>query len=650
MPQRERQSPEGSRRAPLSVQGQTPGAEGSNPALQPSMVAGGAPLDDKPPREKPGESRRNSRNHESAIRIAREDAARRDTAASMERQRLLGLLEPPLISLLDRLGIRDDLSLALAQANVKSLTDLRNLDQENLTEALDLEDTVTATGRTDLNELCSLAIQSARRDLALLAIGKIRLQEDEYAVLPGSNLKQAEGKASTEAQASEKDREKDRFQFSKQVSNATEQERVRDGPLRQQLLEVTELWHDFLGTDPALGSKLANNQSATPSWKDTVAWAYWMLTSPLLHQKTRQNIKLIGKETIEKHLTHAKDHIWAALYPALNEIPRGEWRLYWIRVFRNFQGFFSEKGRQRWGELAAADARASAVRAGLKPEEQNAAASKAVAMVRSVLRSGPVRKRDPNSLERLTRRRSSEMRRGTSFPIQQPLWQHRFIAGNRCGASTVRAAISNQLLPTVPRIQTIPDSSASSPSPPSSRGTSQRSSRKGSVPGRRASTAPTSDRRTSVMARDSPEQVRRGSPLQASENVMVTTAEVTEDVDMAQTASESSFNASREEAAKAAREAIASQAASKHRGRYGAIAAAAAEAAAFIQQQQEARQRKNDEALKRAQAQAHQQQQASKSENLRQSSKDQKSLTVTLPEDNPQMYATAVDVDDRFQA
>ena len=131
---------------------------------------------------------------------------------------------------------------------------------------------------------------------------------------------------------------------------------------------------------------------------------------------------------------------------------------------------------------------------------------------------------------------------------------------------------------------------------------------------------------------------------------MDTTAEVTEDVDMAQTASESSFNASREEAAKAAREAIASQAASKHKGRYGAIAAAAAEAAAFIQQQQEARQRKHDEALKRAQAQAHQQQQASKSENLRQSSKDQKSLTVTLPEDNPQMYATAVDVDDRFQA
>ena len=131
-----------------------------------------------------------------------------------------------------------------------------------------------------------------------------------------------------------------------------------------------------------------------PSWKDTVAWALWMLTAPFAsswdHRSaaTRGGARWMTKEQIHQCLDLAKQHAWFALYPKMRLMSPGEWRLYWLRVDANFNSFYSDQGRSRWMEAAACAARAAAVRQGKSCVEQHAAAVHAAQKVRAMLHQG----------------------------------------------------------------------------------------------------------------------------------------------------------------------------------------------------------------------------------------------------------------------
>ena len=338
-------------------------------------------------------------------KLLREDATRKD---AMEKQRLLSLLEQPLVNLLERLNLRDELSLPLAQSGVLSLTNLRNLDQVSLAQTLGLEELAKSTGREDLGELCALAILSARRDLALQAIEAIPLLED------AEMEKEMEAqKAAEEAAAEEAAPWSSQFKGAPSSSTPgasaggvygfTEEPVVikRDGPFRKKLFAVTERWHDYLATKPELGSLLASEDSAVPLWKDTVAWGLWMLSSTTPGKKHTSGQRFMGKEIIEDYFRCARDYVWLALYPIFKTYSRGEWRLYWKRVLFNFDRFFSDTGRRRWIELAALDARTKAIYARKSPREQDVAEKRGVAMVTSMLRMRSEAKCTSESVERL---------------------------------------------------------------------------------------------------------------------------------------------------------------------------------------------------------------------------------------------------------
>ena len=494
-------------------------------------------------------------------KLLREDASRKDT---MEKQRLLSMLEWPLINLLDRLGLRDDLSLPLAQAKVLSLSNLRNLDQVTLAQTLGLDELAKSTGRTDLERLCGLAILSARRDLAMAAVEQLILPEDEAWQ---KQTKEAETKATADAVAAPW---ASNFKSTPTMSllSSSEPERKSDGPLRKQLLTVTERWHEYLATMPTLGSMLSADDNATPSWKDTVAWALWMLTSRTLGKKYGDAEGWMCKDTIESYIKFAKEYVWGALYPAVKTFSRGEWRLYWKRVQLNFEGFFSDKGRQRWAELAAANARADAINAGKSPIEQETAAKRGVAMVACMLRTRPLVKQSPRSASRL----HSSPRRG------QLLLQQRQAGGSTEGTGCT---------PGLRRSLSFGDARQHTKNPFGG-GISLRSGSPGSFRPSVSSASPTPPLNVRVRSRES-----RMSGFGLADRNEGSFASQSEDADPALVArrtaaaqTEARLKEAREIAAKAAREELAKEAAAQHKGRRGSIAAAAATAAAIVREQQ----------------------------------------------------------------
>ena len=119
-----------------------------------------------------------------------------------------------------------------------------------------------------------------------------------------------------------------------------------------------------------------------PTWKDTVSWALWMLT------------RGSSRRQIEKYLKLIQEHVWKCLYPALEQLGGAEWRVYWQRVNFNFEGFFSNRGTDKWKQVAAADARAKAIREGKDSAAQDAAAAQAERLVGAMLQP-PARRRGP---------------------------------------------------------------------------------------------------------------------------------------------------------------------------------------------------------------------------------------------------------------
>jgi hypothetical protein len=565
------------------------------------------------------------------------DAIRRD---AMEKQRLLGTLEWSLVALLDRLGLRDELSFPLANANLTSLKDLLRFNEQELAKALDL-----GGSGLDLSALVSQATLSSRREYAIAALNSLHLDEDKDPQQsesansspgppspPKPQRELAPGLAalisaqSPDEMSPSEQSPQQPFDTSPQHSftasppqkmTATGQSeemvpaRARDGPLRRKLFVVAERWHDYLATVPSFGSALAADSLATPSWKDTVAWALWMLTSRAYGMKHGGPSGWISKETIEGYLTLARDHVWRALFPSLHQLDAGEWRLYWARVFRNFEGFFSDKGRERWTQLAATEARAEAVRSGLTIDQQETAASKAVLVVREMLRRRqPEMKRDRLSANRLTQRshtsreRTPELKRSSSLPESPKQPHEELVVGGRL----------------VPRIPSTSSTSmaqvrmlASARTPARSRGSASpksrdqdtlspredKSSPQQSVLG--TSSAKVRDRELGLGSiPDTGEHAMEQSPRTAFANAEERRRRAAEEVIQRET-SKAVLRANGtdhdELTRERATEMIAAEAAANHKGRRGSIAAAAATAIALVRQQQQVKERRQRQAL-----------------------------------------------------
>ena len=319
-------------------------------------------------------------------RLEREEKLRRDEEKKneyMERQKLLNLLEPPVVSLLERLGARDELSLPLAQHDVHSLKALRGCDHVELARALAAEDGIgDQEGETRGDkirrkvQLLSRAVDMARRDIAIAAINALVLPDDvvfQKAALAKLHEEQGEALNAGKSFYQQKDKNQMREEDIPLL-------RDNDGALRKALLKVTEHWQDYLASQPAFATRLAADESA-PTWKDTVAWALWMLTKPF----ASVHATWMSKDQIHQCLNHAREHVWFALYPQLRNQRPGEWRLYWVRVESNFAAFYSDKGRNRWMQAASYTARAEAVREGKSSDEQEAAAMQAAQKVMGIL-------------------------------------------------------------------------------------------------------------------------------------------------------------------------------------------------------------------------------------------------------------------------
>jgi hypothetical protein len=239
------------------------------------------------------------------------------TRISPEKQTLLSSLQYPLIQVLEDLGVKDELSIALAVGGVATLDSLRHLDQVTLANTLGLDDIARQTGRDDLEEVLESAILAARRDFAMRSVAELKLPDDDI-------FEHVEVETDTvQAPFSEKLSTFSDFMPASVAANAiarsqekgiegSENIRVKDGPLRKQLKEVAGCWHDYLATEPALGSTLAAQDSAFPSWKETASWATWMLTSRSMGEKHGSENGWMSRTAIETNLRLAKEHVWCA--------------------------------------------------------------------------------------------------------------------------------------------------------------------------------------------------------------------------------------------------------------------------------------------------------------------------------------------------
>ena len=376
-------------------------------------------------------------------RLREEDAMRR---AEKEKELLIESLEKPVVALLDNLGLRDELALTLAQSGINSLHTLLSMPRHDLIEKLN--------GTVSAIEAVDRMIISAYRTDALEKVNALLLPEDEKWELLAAS------KRADEERAAEKEKEEVVAQVGHaqmayyaargrkianveepksdeapapgvQTAHGIEAEKVPVGPLRIALIAVVDRWFDYLSTQPSLMHKFATasrgeqssdepGEPGGPTWRDTVAWAVWLLAAqsgwhpgtsfgprpssapPASSVRSMRSDASSGSSTsdgfsrlgmnrraIERDLKLAQDYAWMALYPGLKRMSSADWRVYWHRVSSSFASFFSEKGSERWKLAAAADARAAALRAGKVPAEQHEAALQAERMVAAMLRTSP---------------------------------------------------------------------------------------------------------------------------------------------------------------------------------------------------------------------------------------------------------------------
>ena len=97
--------------------------------------------------------------------------------------------------------------------------------------------------------------------------------------------------------------------------------------LRAALQVVTHVWNLYLKERPTLAARLEAEGAAStgPSWRETVGWARWLLTTRLRRSRADTELQGRTRDTAEVYLKHAMGHVWRALYPAMQQMPKGEW-------------------------------------------------------------------------------------------------------------------------------------------------------------------------------------------------------------------------------------------------------------------------------------------------------------------------------------
>ena len=377
-------------------------------------------------------------------RQQREDEARRD---ANERQKMLDSIEKPLVELLERLDLLQELAMPLAKKEIFSLETLLK------TQRFQLAEMMHSSGAS-LGSLDQVVV-AARRSVAMERIAALQLPEDAEWEEKAKEKKRSEMESEEESErkasygqagyAGYRNRNANRNSSEEMTpEEMAEQEKIMQtqakaekppvGPMRTALTGVVDRWYTYLGTVPALGEVLAREASTIedihhgdeedeesdeekdadeldastsetrvaepsgstlgPTWKHTCAWALWMLTTLRGERMNRRQI--------ETHLNLARDHVWRALYPKMHSISSAEWRMYWQRVWKSFASFFTEKCSAQWKVVAAADARTAALRAGKSEAGQAAAAAQAERLVTAMLKQQPRVKRSPTPAVRLS--------------------------------------------------------------------------------------------------------------------------------------------------------------------------------------------------------------------------------------------------------
>ena len=367
--------------------------------------------------------------------------------ALMTRDSLLYLHEEELAALFDRLQVPDEITLPLARADICSLQALSFLDHKAFAREHGLIGAAGSSSRGPLERILAHVVSEARRTLSLGVIDSLKLAVDlewdtSHRMLADAQIQalereELEANASDVASEPEDENLQDIDDDEHRVKEQQRRQQMRDqrdnerqrrrqerwqkrqrllraqmprGPFRRLLAKTIMRWHDFLATEPRLGDRLAAEFGISgPTWKETAAWALWMLRSQLSSSGSGESPRSRRtKGSIQESLKHAKEHIWRALFPGLSKMTRGEWRLYWVRVEQAFAVFFTNNSRMRWKDAAASDARTAALRMGKGREAQEAAASQAVHHVAAIMVD-----RD------LTPPRSASPRRTAASPTRQ---------------------------------------------------------------------------------------------------------------------------------------------------------------------------------------------------------------------------------------
>ena len=360
----------------------------------------------------------------------------------MDRDSQLNLLEPSIAQLFQRLQTPESIVLPLAIANVCSLQALAFLDHRSFAKSHGLVGAPAHPGRGTLERLLEQAAIEARRTICIAIIDSLTLPPDmEWEKgqrrVAAAMMAEAERRDLSETTSADEDLQEldDDFVLTQRQQRREQRRRLRRerqrqrreraaqiprGPFRRALVRSVAQWHDFLETEPSLGDRLATrfgDDGPAPTWKETSAWALWMLRSQL-KPNSRANDSPRSRRTkgsIEQCLKHAKNHLWRALYPSLNSMQPGEWRLYWMRVEQSFSVFFTQNSRMCWKEAAASNARAAALRLGKSSEAQEEAATRAVHVVRAIMVD-----RDLTPPKSLSPRRSSTSPVRTTSPASSP--------------------------------------------------------------------------------------------------------------------------------------------------------------------------------------------------------------------------------------
>lgn len=389
-------------------------------------------------------------------RLRAEEDQRRE---SNDRQKMLESLERSLTDLLDKMGLREELALMLARNEIFSLETLLAMPRQRLAECLGILD-MSAVDRV---------VVAANRATALERISSLQLPEDEEWEREAALKREAETAEAEEIarqtemghyasagyyasrgrgnnnNKEEPGEDKNAAGPAAAGTGEAEKEKPPVGPLRMSLLAVVEKWFDYLGTMPQLSDQLARaargertkGELGGPTWRNTVNWSLWMLTTKTdqqhLHEVSTTSStgggSRMSRQHIQQYLKLAHEHVWRALYPDLGHQTGAEWRVYWQRVNTSFTELFSTKSSNRWKEAAAADARTAALRAGKSPAEQREAAQQAERLIESMLRT-PTR--------HVSLSPTAERRPGPPVPTPQGMAANFNLANER-----IRAAMSS---------------------------------------------------------------------------------------------------------------------------------------------------------------------------------------------------------------